>query len=259
MAGPDERFADRTDAGRKLAVRLAELGLERPVVVALPRGGVPVGVETAEALGAPLDLVLVRKIGAPGQPELALGAVVDGSRPETVLNRSIMQHLGVSEAWIEAETARNLGEIERRRARYFEGRPRAEIARRTVIVVDDGIVTGATMEAALHATRGGTEAARARRAGGASRGDLQAAGRGGPDGLPRAAVAIHGYRGVLPGFHAGKRRGGDRAAAARGLGCRALIEALEALGLAATHDALADETAAGLGDDGSLALVMAWL
>lgn len=146
-------FADRAEAGRRLAERLVALGLERPVVLALPRGGVPVGFAIAEALRAPLDLVLVRKIGAPGQPELAIGAVVDGSRPETVLNFSILRHLQVPERWLEAETERQLAEIERRRERYFQGRDRALVEGCTAIVVDDGIATGATMEAALHATR----------------------------------------------------------------------------------------------------------
>jgi len=149
----DIGFADRAEAGRSLAEELQHLGLERPVVLALPRGGVPVGFEIASLLQAPLDLVLVRKIGAPGQPELAVGAVVDGSRPETVLNRDIVRHLGLSERWIEAEAARQLEEIERRRRLYFEGRERAPIEGRTAIVVDDGIATGATMQAALHATR----------------------------------------------------------------------------------------------------------
>jgi putative phosphoribosyl transferase len=149
----DVPFADRAAAGRLLAERLVWLGLERPVVLALPRGGVPVGFEIAKALGAPLDLVLVRKIGAPGQPELAVGAVVDGSRPETVLNPSIARHLQLSERWLEAETARQLQEIERRRQLYFTGLARTPVAGRTAILVDDGIATGATMEAALHATR----------------------------------------------------------------------------------------------------------
>jgi putative phosphoribosyl transferase len=153
MWGCEILFADRAEAGRLLAERLLPLGLEQPVVLALPRGGVPVGFAVAKALAAPLDLVLVRKIGAPGQPELAVGAVVDGSRPETVLNRDIVRSLAVPKAWIEAEADRQLAEIERRRQRYFEGRERASVEGRTAIVVDDGIATGATMAAALHATR----------------------------------------------------------------------------------------------------------
>ena len=148
-----ERFADRAEAGRRLAERLRHLKSERPVVLALPRGGVPVGFEIASALGAALDVVLVRKIGAPFQPELALGAVVDGSRPETVLNHSLIDECGSPESYLKAETARQLAEIERRRAVYLAGRARAEVAGHTAIVVDDGIATGATMEAALRATR----------------------------------------------------------------------------------------------------------
>jgi putative phosphoribosyl transferase len=153
MWGREILFADRAEAGRLLAERLLPLGLEQPVVLALPRGGVPVGFAVAKALAAPLDLVLVRKIGAPGQPELAVGAVVDGSRPETVLNRDIVRSLAVPEAWIEAESDRQLAEIERRRQRYFEGRERASVEGRTAIVVDDGIATGATVRAALQALR----------------------------------------------------------------------------------------------------------
>lgn len=146
-------FADRTEAGRRLADELLRFKGQRPVVLALPRGGVPVGFEIAKALAAPLDLVLVRKIGAPFQPELALGAVVDGSRPETVLNQDLIAELNVPASYLEAESARKLAEIEQRRSAYLAGRTRAEVRDRTAIVVDDGIATGATMEAALRATR----------------------------------------------------------------------------------------------------------
>lgn len=146
-------FTDRTDAGRQLASRLLEMNLEKPCVLALPRGGVPVGFEVAQALHAPLDLVLVRKIGAPFEPELALGAVVDGSRPELVINDpAVISSLGL-QAYIERREAEELREIERRRRVYLGGRSRLDITGRTAIVVDDGIATGATMRAALHATR----------------------------------------------------------------------------------------------------------
>jgi putative phosphoribosyl transferase len=145
------RFADRSDAGRRLADRLRQFKGQDPVVLALPRGGVPVGLEVARALDAPLDLVLVRKIGAPHQPELALGAVVDGSRPETVLNEEIVRELQISEDYLAAARVRELAEIERRRALYLGARARAPVAARTAIVIDDGIATGATMEAALRA------------------------------------------------------------------------------------------------------------
>jgi putative phosphoribosyl transferase len=146
-------FADRTEAGRQLAERLARFKTEQPLVLALPRGGVPVGFEVAQALDAPLDLILVRKIGAPMQPELAIGAVVDGDQPETVLNRDLVDDLQISERYLEGERARQLEEIERRRRLYGSGRAKIEVRDRTAIVVDDGIATGATMEAALHAIR----------------------------------------------------------------------------------------------------------
>ena len=146
-------FADRSEAGRRLAERLLRFKEAQPVVLALPRGGVPVAYEVARALAAPLDLVLVRKIGAPFQPELAVGAVVDGGRAETVVNEEVVRELQVPESYLADESARQLDEIERRRRLYFAGRTRAAVAGRTAIVVDDGIATGATMEAALRATR----------------------------------------------------------------------------------------------------------
>ena len=146
-------FADRAEAGRRLAEALRRFKDQRPVVLALPRGGVPVAYEVAKALAAPLDLVLVRKIGAPFQPELAIGAVVDGARPELVINRDLVEDCGVPESYLEKERERQLGEIERRRQLYLAKRPRAPVADRTAIVIDDGIATGATMEAALRATR----------------------------------------------------------------------------------------------------------
>jgi putative phosphoribosyl transferase len=146
-------FADRSEAGQRLAERLMHLAGQSPVVLALPRGGVPVGFEVARALEAPLDVVLVRKIGAPFQPELALGAVVDGGRAETVLNDDLVRELEIPEGYIADESARQLEEIERRRELYLQDREEVPVEGRTAIVVDDGIATGATMEAALHATR----------------------------------------------------------------------------------------------------------
>jgi putative phosphoribosyl transferase len=119
----------------------------------LPRGGVPVAYEVAMTLDAPLDLVLVRKIGAPWQPELAIAAVVDGARPETVINQDIVDQLDIPQSYIDERAAAELEEIERRRRRYLADRPRVDVAGRTAIVIDDGLATGATMEAALHATR----------------------------------------------------------------------------------------------------------
>ncbi len=148
-------FADRAEAGRRLGERLKGLGLDRPILYALPRGGVAVAVEAAAALGggAPVDLVLVRKLGAPGQPELALGAVVDGPEAETVLNPEIVAVTGVDAAYIDAARRRELAEIERRRGLYLAGRPRPDPKGRAAVVVDDGLATGATARAALHALR----------------------------------------------------------------------------------------------------------
>ena len=129
------------------------------MVFALPRGGVPVGVPIAEALGAPLDLLLVRKIGAPGQPELALGAVVDGKPPQIVLNDQIIESLGVPPAFIAQEVNRHLEECERRRRRWMCGQSAIVPSGCTVMLVDDGIATGATARAAILALRR-TEAAR---------------------------------------------------------------------------------------------------
>ncbi|MHB8886425.1 MAG: phosphoribosyltransferase [Methylovirgula sp.] len=145
-------FEDRAEAGKKLAVALMKYKELNPVILALPRGGVPVAAEVAAALDAPLDLILVRKIGVPGHPELAMGAVVDGGAPITVRNEEIIEMAGVSEAEFAAIRDRELAEVERRRQRYIK-KPRVEIADMVAIVVDDGIATGATMRAALQATR----------------------------------------------------------------------------------------------------------
>lgn len=146
-------FDDRADAGRQLAAAVARRRFADPVVLALPRGGVPVAAEVAAKLEAPLDLVLVRKIGAPAQPELAIGAVVDGGSPEIVTNDEIIRETGASGAYIREEAARQLEIIEARRTLWVERRPRVSVAGKTAIVVDDGIATGATVRAALHALR----------------------------------------------------------------------------------------------------------
>jgi putative phosphoribosyl transferase len=146
-------FANRRSAGRRLGRRLRHLRDDRPVVLALPRGGVAVGSEVADLLDAPFDLMLVRKIGAPGQPELALGAIADGAEPEIVISARMAAELGVEESYIEAETMRQRDEIERRREAYVGKRPRPLLAGKTAIVVDDGIATGSTVLAALRAIR----------------------------------------------------------------------------------------------------------
>jgi predicted phosphoribosyltransferase len=146
-------FINRIDAGRKLARALLHHKESRPVVLALPRGGVPVAAEVADALHAPLDLVLVRKIGMPMQPEVAMGAVVDGAEPVVLRNEDIVRYARVTDVDFRAIADAELAEIERRRARYLWGRTRVDPAGRVVIVVDDGIATGATVRAALRAVR----------------------------------------------------------------------------------------------------------
>jgi putative phosphoribosyl transferase len=147
------QFADRRAAGRVLASVLADKHLTAPVVLALPRGGVPVAAEIAAALRAPLDIVLVRKIGVPLQRELAVAAVVDGSAPEVVVNEDVATLAGVTGADIAADVKKELEEIERRRNVYLQGRARAPVEGRIVILVDDGIATGASVRAALRALK----------------------------------------------------------------------------------------------------------
>lgn len=146
-------FSDRKEAGRQLAQALARYKGEPAVVLALPRGGVPVAAEVAAALTAPLDLILVRKIGVPFQPELAMGAVVDGDKPLVVRNEEVIRLTGVGESEFKTVCDNELAEIERRRERYLGGRERVEVEGKVVIVVDDGVATGATTRAALRATR----------------------------------------------------------------------------------------------------------
>jgi putative phosphoribosyl transferase len=151
MIGPI--FTDRAEAGRLLGNKLAKRGYEDPVVYALPRGGVAVAVEIAEILGAPLDLLLVRKIGVPGYAELAAGSIVDGERPDIIVNEHVAIAARLSRAQIEAAGRRELEEIERRRALYLPGRAPISAQGRTAILVDDGIATGASIKAAITAIR----------------------------------------------------------------------------------------------------------
>ena len=146
-------FRDRADAGHKLANALAKYKGRHPVVLALPRGGVPVAAEIAATLDAPLDLILVRKIGVPFQPELAMGAVVDGLAPIVVRNEEVLRISGTTASEFDEVCAKERAEIERRRKLYIGDRPRTEITGRVVIVVDDGIATGTTTRAALQAVR----------------------------------------------------------------------------------------------------------
>jgi predicted phosphoribosyltransferase len=146
------RFRDRRDAGRQLATRLAPYAQDSSVLVlALPRGGVPVAYEVAQALGVPLDVFLVRKLGVPGQEELAMGAVATGGI--RVLNEEVVTGLGIPAYVIEAVTAWQQRELERRERLYRDNRPPPDMQGRTVILVDDGLATGATMHAAIKALR----------------------------------------------------------------------------------------------------------
>jgi putative phosphoribosyl transferase len=146
-------FANRSEAGRMLARTLARKRIADPVVLALPRGGAPVAAEIARHLKAPLDVVLVRKIGVPYQRELAAAAVVDGGDAEIVTNDDVMALADLSRADVEHLAKRELVEIERRRQAYLHGRERVPLEGRTLILVDDGIATGASVRAALVALR----------------------------------------------------------------------------------------------------------
>lgn len=146
-------YLDRADAGRRLAAALQRLNLHDPVVYGLPRGGVPVALEVAKALKAPLDLILVRKIGAPGHPEVALAAVVDGQPPQVVVNEDVMASTDATQAYLEECKQRELVELRRRRALYVGTRAPVSPKGRTAIVVDDGLATGATAKSALQALR----------------------------------------------------------------------------------------------------------
>ena len=145
-------FADRFEAGRVLASKLGEFsGRNNVVVLALPRGGVPVAYEVARALRAPLDVFVVRKLGTPGQEELAMGALAPGGI--TVLNREVIQALGIPQQTIDAVVTREQRELERREREYRDGRPAADVSGRTAILVDDGLATGSSMRVAAKALR----------------------------------------------------------------------------------------------------------
>jgi len=144
-------FRDRRDAGRRLADRLTELAPRDPVVVGMPRGGVPVAAEIADRLDAPLDIIVVRKLGCPWQPELALGAIAEGG--VMVVDESLLAETGVGRDELEAIATRERAELERRTSRYRGDRPAIDVRDRTVILVDDGIATGSTARAAIAALR----------------------------------------------------------------------------------------------------------
>ena len=146
------QFRDRTEAGKLLAAQLAAYANQQdPIVLALPRGGVPVGFEIAQALHAPLDVIVVRKLGVPGQEELAMGAIATGGI--RILNKDVVQFLNIPDEVIDEITVQELQELERREHSYRGERPAYVISGRTVILVDDGIATGATMHAAVAAIK----------------------------------------------------------------------------------------------------------
>ncbi len=146
-------FANRHDAGRQLAERLSHREHEHPLVLGLPRGGVVVAAEIARGLHCDLEVLVVRKLGAPGQPELAIGAVTDGDHPQHILNEPVIRTLGVDRDYLDQEIKRQLVEVARRQAMYRGGRAPIHWSGRLVIVVDDGIATGATVRAGIQALR----------------------------------------------------------------------------------------------------------
>ena len=146
-------FDDRQHAGQALAAALREQVLDDPLILALPRGGVPVGHEIAKALRAPLDILLVRKIGAPGNEEFAIGAVVDGPRPHWVVDEDALRLFAPPPGWFEQQLQVQLAEIERRRALYCGPRLAQPLAGRDLVLVDDGLATGSTVRVALEAIR----------------------------------------------------------------------------------------------------------
>jgi len=146
-------FTDRHDAGLQLGRLLLHLKEQQPIVLALPRGGVIVGAEVAKALNAPLDVLIVRKLGAPNHAELAIGAVTNGEHPQRILNENILSRIKISASYIEDETNRQLMEVKRLQELYRQGRAALAVENRTVIVVDDGIATGATVRAGIKTLR----------------------------------------------------------------------------------------------------------
>lgn len=146
-------YKDRREAGLLLAEALQKLDLADPVVLALPRGGIPVGAAISERLEAPLDMVLVRKLGAPGNEELAVGAIVDGEPPDLVVNRDITEALGLHDDDLYQLAQKERPEMERRRALYLGERSPLCVENKTAILVDDGAATGASMKAAVQALK----------------------------------------------------------------------------------------------------------
>ena len=214
-------FLDRADAGRRLAGALTGVRDTDAIVLGLPRGGIPVGYQIARALGCPLDVILVRKVGLPAQPELAMGAIgEDGVR---LINTEVVQAEQVSEQEFAEVEQRERAELRRRAERYRLDRPRAVVAGRTAIVVDDGIATGSTARAACQVARAHGAARVMLAVPVAPQRHRRRAEPGGrPGGLPGVAGAVLRHRPVVPGLLADqRRRGGPAAAGGRGRGPRA--------------------------------------
>ncbi len=146
-------FRDRKEAGQLLARELSSRGFRQPLVLALPRGGVPVGYEIAAALDAPLDILAVRKVGAPFHPELGVGALVDGDSPEALLDMDMIARLGIRREDLDETIRKETAEVRRREGLYRGGRPPVAVAGRTAILVDDGIATGSSVRAALRSLK----------------------------------------------------------------------------------------------------------
>ncbi len=142
-------FRDRKEAGRQLAVALAPIRSERPLILALPRGGVVVGAEIADALDCPFDVLLVKKLRAPFQPELAIGAISEDGKP--ILNEKVLRSLGVDKSYLDHESEERMAEIRQQQKLYRAVKRRVSPAQRTVVIVDDGLATGATVRAAVQA------------------------------------------------------------------------------------------------------------
>jgi putative phosphoribosyl transferase len=193
-------YRDRHDAGRRLAGRLEAYRAEGPVVLGLPRGGIVVAYEVARALGAPLDVLVARKLAVPGRPEVGIGVVVDGDHPEAVVDERLASALGISRDYLREEIARQLEEVRRREALLRAGRARVDLRNRTVLVVDDGMATGMTVArpcAACGAHSLAASCCRPRRS--ADRG-VGARARRRRDRLPRDAASLQRRRAVLRDF-----------------------------------------------------------
>ncbi|MEL7940144.1 phosphoribosyltransferase [Pseudomonas delhiensis] len=205
-------FDDRRHAGKALAEALRERPMHEPLLLALPRGGVPVAYEISLALQYPLELLLVRKIGAPGHEEYAVGAVVEGDPPRWVKDEDLLRQLRVAPDWFERRLAEQLREIERRRARYCGRQPLASRRGRDLILVDDGLATGNSVRAALQALRedGPRRIILAVRGAAGHRGETAAA--GGRTGMPADTGGFPLRRPLLPGLPPARRPGSHRPA-----------------------------------------------